>query len=126
VSSTQARARFVRAAHGPTEESETLMLEAVGDSPLRSAALSSTGFSALSAEFLPRGARAWNEEAAGYEERRAALSPSRTARDVLSRLPSCDSLVTSRAVVDSARAVAHGSALTFPSPYGMLRTLAVA
>jgi tetratricopeptide (TPR) repeat protein len=77
VSSTKLGLGVVRAAQGRDEEAETLMLEAVEGFALYDLRALEHWALRYLAEFLR--ARGRDEEAAGYEERRAALSPSSTA-----------------------------------------------
>jgi class 3 adenylate cyclase/tetratricopeptide (TPR) repeat protein len=77
VSSTKLGLGVVRAAQGRDDEAETLMVEAVEGFALYDLRALEHWALRYLAEFLR--ARARDEEAAGYEERRAALSPSSTA-----------------------------------------------
>jgi tetratricopeptide (TPR) repeat protein len=77
VSSTKLGLGVVRAAQGRDEEAETLMLEAVEGFALYDLRALEHWALRYLAEFLR--SRGRDEEAAGYEERRVALSPSSTA-----------------------------------------------
>ena len=77
ASSTRLGLGVVRAAQGRDDEAESLMLEAVEGFALYGLRALEHWALRYLAEFLRTRGR--DEEAAGYEERRAALSPSSTA-----------------------------------------------